>query len=176
MTPAEGPNSQGPEADIPFSIAVVGEGDLADLLPLMRGYCEFYETSPTDESLTALMRACLTDPVSTGTQLIARGADGAPLGFATIYWNWSSTEARPIALMNDLFVTAAARGSGLGRALIDACAALAAERGVTVLEWQTAPDNHRAQRVYDATPAARSTWLTYTWELAAPSSTTQPDQ
>lgn len=157
-------------------ISVVGEGDLADLLPLMRDYCAFYGTAPGDDALLRLARACLADPVATGVQLLARTADGEPAGFATIYWLWSSTEARPIALMNDLFVAPVARGSGLGRALIDACAALVAERGVTVLEWQTAPDNHRAQRVYDATPAERSTWLTYTWELAAPSSTTHPDQ
>jgi GNAT superfamily N-acetyltransferase len=153
-----------------FSIAVVGEGDLADLLPLMRGYCDFYEAAPTDESLLALSRACLADPATTGTQLIARGADGAAAAFATVYWTWSSTEACPIAVMNDLFVAETARGSGLGRALIDACADLAAQRGITVLEWLTAPDNHRAQRVYDATPAERSAWLAYTWDLpdAAP--------
>ncbi len=170
-----GATARGPEGQ---TIRVVGEGDLPDLLPLMRGYCAFYETAPSDEALERLMRACLADPVATGVQLIARDDGGAAVGFATVYWLWSSTEARPIALMNDLFVSDAARGSGLGRALIDACAALAAERGVTVLEWQTAPDNHRAQRVYNTTPAERSSWLTYTWELgaAAPSSTTQPDQ
>lgn len=145
----------------------VGEEDLADLLPLMRGYCEFYGTAPGDDALERLARACLADPTTTGTQLVARDADGAAIGFATIYWTWSSTRAAPIALMNDLFVTPAARGTGLGRALIDACAQVALERGVEVLEWQTAPDNRRAQRVYDATPAERSTWLTYEWDLAA---------
>lgn len=148
-------------------ITVVGEDDLADLLPLMRGYCEFYGTAPGDDALLRLARACLADPVATGTQLIARDPDSTPAGFATIYWTWSSTQAVPIALMNDLFVAPAARGSGLGRALIEACGALALQRGVEVLEWQTAPDNRRAQRVYDATPAERSTWLTYDWDLAA---------
>lgn len=149
----------------PFSISVVGEGDLADLLPLMRGYCEFYGTAPGDDALERLARACLADPKSTGTQLIARGPDRLPLGFATIYWTWSSTRAAPIGLMNDLFVAPAARGTGLGRALIDACARLTASRGRAILEWETAPDNHRAQRVYDATPAERSTWVAYDWDL-----------
>lgn len=144
----------------------------------MRGYCEFYGTAPGDDALERLARACLADPVATGTQLLARDADGSAIGFATIYWTWSSTQAVPIALMNDLYVTPAARGAGLGRALIDACAELALERGVDVLEWQTAPDNHRAQRVYDATPAERSTWLTYDWDLAAapPSAAAPPER
>lgn len=133
----------------------------------MRGYCEFYGTAPGDDALERLARACLADPAATGTQLLARDGEGAAIGFATIYWLWSSTRAVPIALMNDLFVAPAARGSGLGRALIDACAQVALERGVEVLEWQTAPDNQRAQRVYDVTPAERSTWLTYEWDLAA---------
>lgn len=150
-----------------FSISVVGEGDLADLLPLMRGYCTFYGTAPGDDALERLARACLADPKATGTQLIARSPDGAALGFATMYWTWSSTRAEPIGLMNDLFVAPAARGSGLGRALIDACARLTASRGRTVLEWETAPDNHRAQRVYDATPAERSAWYAYDWDLEA---------
>lgn len=148
-------------------IRVVGEADLPDLLPLMRAYCAFYETAPGDDALERLARACLADPRATGTQLLARDASGQAAGFATIYWLWSSTRAVPIGLMNDLFVAPAARGTGLGRALIEACARVALERGVEVLEWQTAPDNHRAQRVYDATPAERSTWLTYEWDLAA---------
>ena len=35
-------------------IAAVREEDLADLLPLMRGYCDFYEVAPSDEALLAL--------------------------------------------------------------------------------------------------------------------------
>ena len=30
--------------------------DLSDLLPLFRAYCDFYEASPTDEGLNAMMR------------------------------------------------------------------------------------------------------------------------
>ena len=38
-------------------ISVVSEADLEDLLPLMRGYCDFYEAAPSDEALLALSRA-----------------------------------------------------------------------------------------------------------------------
>ena len=70
--------------------------------------------------------------------------------------------------MNDLFVAEAARGTGVADALIAACAERARERGVRVLSWVTAPDNHRAQRVYDRTGAARSQWLEYELEVPAP--------
>ena len=58
--------------------------------------------------------------------------------------------------MNDLYVDEAARGQGVGRALIEASAAVARERGAHHLEWATAPDNQTAQRLYDSTGAERS--------------------
>jgi hypothetical protein len=44
-----------------LSINPVGVADLDELLPLMRGYCEFYETSPSDEALRSLARALIDD-------------------------------------------------------------------------------------------------------------------
>jgi GNAT superfamily N-acetyltransferase len=64
-------------------------------------------------------------------------------------------------LMNDLFVDPSARGEGVGRALIEAAAEVARERGSTRLEWSTAPDNTTAQRLYDTFEVEKSTWLEY---------------
>ena len=97
------------------TITAVGEDDLGDLLPLMRAYCDFYEVAPSDEDLLALSRALIADPEREGVQLIARGPDGAAVGFATVFWTWSTTSAARIAIMNDLFVAPAARGSAARR-------------------------------------------------------------
>jgi len=142
-------------------VSEVGEADLADLLPLLVDYCAFYETAPPPDQLAALARALLDDPEHEGVQLIARDDDGAAVGFATVYWTWSTTRAYRLAVMNDLYVADAARGGGVGRALIEACAERARSRGCGALEWQTAPDNETAQRLYDTTGAQRSTWVTY---------------
>jgi len=40
-----------------YSLEIVSEADLDDLLPLMRAYCDFYETAPSDAQLLALSRA-----------------------------------------------------------------------------------------------------------------------
>ena len=53
-------------------ISVVGEADLEDLLPLLRGYCDFYEVAPSDDALLAISRALIADPEREGMQLIAR--------------------------------------------------------------------------------------------------------
>ena len=144
------------------SIERVTEDDLSDLLPLMRGYCDFYNVSPTDEALLALARTLLGDPDHEGLQLIARNLDGgAPVGFATIYWSWSTSSAARIGVMNDLFVADSARGSGLADELIASCTAECVNRGAVELEWCTAPDNYRAQSVYDRIGGRREHWLNY---------------
>ncbi|MEA2425939.1 MAG: hypothetical protein QOH13_2349 [Thermoleophilaceae bacterium] len=141
----------------------VGESDLDDLLPLMRGYSDFYEVDPSDEALLALSQALIDDPEHEGVQLIARdlGEEGEPLGFATVYWMWSTSRAARIAIMNDLFVAPSARRRGVGEALIAACLGLARERGAVSLQWQTALDNHTAQALYDRVGGVRESWYDY---------------
>ena len=142
-------------------IARVGEGDLPELLPLMRGYCDFYEVSPSDEQLLGLSRALIADPERDGVQLIARNDDGQAVGFATIYWSWATTTASRIGVMNDLFVASEARGTGAAEELIHACVDECRKHGAAELTWQTAPDNERAQRVYDRIGGKRSQWVDY---------------
>ena len=142
-------------------IEVAGPDDLDELLPLMRAYCDFYEVAPSDSELLALSEALVDHPELEGLQLIARDETGRAVGFATIFWSWSTLQAARIAVMNDLFVDPAGRGGGYAEALIRACAERARERGAATLEWQTAKDNFRAQAVYDRVGGRRSEWLDY---------------
>jgi GNAT superfamily N-acetyltransferase len=154
-------------------IAAVTESDLPELLPLMRGYCDFYEVAPSDDALLALSRTLLADP-DQGIQLIARDDGGAAVGFATIFWTWSTLSAERLGVMNDLFVAEGARGGGVAEALIDACVERCREHGATELAWQTAHTNLRAQAVYERVGATRDErWLDYSLTVA-PGATT-PD-
>jgi GNAT superfamily N-acetyltransferase len=154
-------------------IATVTETDLPELLPLMRGYCDFYEVAPSDEALLALAGVLIDDP-SQGVQLLARDDAGKAVGFATIFWTWSTLSASRLAVMNDLFVAEGARGGGVAEALIAACAERCREHGATELAWQTAHTNLRAQAVYDRVGARRDDrWLDYSLTVA-PGATT-PD-
>jgi GNAT superfamily N-acetyltransferase len=148
-------------AGVSNSIARVQAADLDELLVLMRGYCDFYEVAPTDEDLLALSRAMIADPEHEGVQLLARDAGGGAIGFATVYWSWSTTGASRIGVMNDLFVAEAGRGRGVAEGLIEACRAECVRRGARRLTWQTAPDNLRAQAVYDRVGATRERWIDY---------------
>jgi ribosomal protein S18 acetylase RimI-like enzyme len=144
-----------------MTIETVTEADLPELLPLMRGYCDFYEVDPSDDALLAMSRALLANPEFEGVQLLARGDGGKAIGFATIFWSWSTSSAARIGTMNDLFVSADDRGGGAADALIRACAERCRERGAVRVEWQTALDNQRAQAVYERVGGKREQWLSY---------------
>ena len=143
-----------------MTIERVTEADLAELLPLVRAYCDFYEVAPSDEALLSLSRALIADPEHEGFQLLARN-EGRAVGFATIFWSWATTSAERIGVMNDLFVAPEARGSGLAESLIQACRAECVARGAGKLTWQTAPDNAAAIKVYDRVGATREQWVDY---------------
>jgi GNAT superfamily N-acetyltransferase len=145
-------------------IHTVAEEDLEDLLPLVRGYCDFYAVAPPDEALLAMSRALIADPELEGVQLIARDEGGRAVGFATIFWSWSTLSAARIGVMNDLFVDAEARGGGVAEALIAECRERCRERGARWLSWQTAKDNLRAQAVYERVGAKREEWVDYSLE------------
>jgi GNAT superfamily N-acetyltransferase len=149
------------------AIELVGAADLPELLGLMRAYCDFYGATPGEEALLDLSRALLADPEREGVQLIARDERATPVGFATIFWSWSTTTASRIGVMNDLYVVPEARGEGLADRLIEACVERCARRGAASLQWQTAPENVRAQAVYDRVGGVREHWLDYSIDIAS---------
>jgi GNAT superfamily N-acetyltransferase len=148
-----------------YSIGRVQKKDLPDLLPLMRAYCDFYRVSPTDQALLELSTALIDKPECDGTQLIAREPHGRAVGFATIFWTWSTANACRVGVMNDLFVHERARGRGLAEELVMACRSECSQHGARKLTWQTAPDNLRAQAVYERIGATREQWVDYWLEV-----------
>jgi GNAT superfamily N-acetyltransferase len=139
------------------------EDEIEEMLPLIRAYCEFYEVEPDDDGLRSMFRTLINDP-SQGTVFIARDG-GRAVGFASLDWKWSSLKAARIGFLEDLFVDPEARGKGIADALIDACAARCRELGMPALQWETAPDNHRAQQVYNRTGADSELLLEYDLRL-----------
>jgi GNAT superfamily N-acetyltransferase len=147
-------------------IVPITKSELETLLPLIAAYQRFYEVEEIDgERNRAFFRRFLS-PSEDGMLLGAW--DGKQLaGYACLYWHFTSLVPAETVLMNDLYVDPAARGKGVGRALIEASAAVARERGAHHLEWATAPDNTTAQRLYDSTGAQRSEWIEYEMDLSA---------
>jgi GNAT superfamily N-acetyltransferase len=145
-------------------IEPVSQAQFARLLPMIAAYQRFYAVEEIDEERNRAFFSRFIAPSDDGMLLGAwRGDELA--GYACLYWSFTSLVPAETVLMNDLFVDPAARGKGIGRALIEASADVARKRGAHHVEWATAPDNETAQRLYDATCAERTTWIEYELKL-----------
>jgi GNAT superfamily N-acetyltransferase len=145
-------------------IAPVTAAQFEELLPMIAAYQRFYEVEDIDEERNRAFFRRFIAPSEDGMLLGAR-QNGSFAGYACLYWHLSSLRASESVLMNDLFVDPDQRGRGVGRALIEASAEVARERGASHLEWATDPDNHTAQRLYDTTGAERHEQFEYNLDL-----------
>jgi GNAT superfamily N-acetyltransferase len=141
-------------------IEPVTQGQLEGLLPLIAAYQRFYEVADVDDARNRSFFARFLSPGEDG-MLLGAWREGEPVGYACLYWHFTSLVPAETVLMNDLYVVEGARGQGIGHALIEASAEVARKRGAHHLEWATAPDNLTAQRLYDRTGAERSKWIVY---------------
>jgi GNAT superfamily N-acetyltransferase len=150
----------GDQMNAELEIAPIAPEELDELLPLIAAYQRFYEVEKVDDDRNRAFFRRFLAPSEDGLILGAR-SEGRLVGYACLYWHFSSLEACESVLMNDLFIDEQARGKGIGRALIEASAKVAREREVPFVEWSTAPDNETAQRLYDSTGAERTEWVSY---------------
>jgi GNAT superfamily N-acetyltransferase len=141
------------------TIAPITLDDYDHVLPLIADYQRFYEVEP-DPVRNDLYFRQFVAPSEVGVLLGAR-ADRDLVGYACLHWRSDTVVARDVVCLHDLYVAPHARGTGAGRGLLDAAAGVARDRGASSLVWSTAPDNLTAQRLYDRTGAARSTWYEY---------------
>jgi ribosomal protein S18 acetylase RimI-like enzyme len=122
--------------------------DLDQLVPLFDGYRQFYG----EGSDLSLARQFLAERMSRGQSvvLIAEGPDGVAIGFAQLFPSFCSVRAAPIYVLNDLFVSHAARRRGVGALLLRIAAEAGRAGGAVRLELSTAMTNVSAQRLYRA--------------------------
>jgi GNAT superfamily N-acetyltransferase len=146
-------------------IEPIAAEQMDELLPLIAAYQRFYEVEKIDDARNRAFFARFLAPSEDGMLLGAWSNESQLLGYACLYWTFTSLVPAEIVLMNDLYVVPEARGQGVGRALIEASAAVARERGAHHLQWVTAPDNETAQRLYNSTGASREGSIEYELDL-----------
>ncbi len=135
--------------------------DVPVLLQLVRELAE-YEREPDAVEATEddLQRALFVE--HTASCHVALDAEGAVVGFALWYVTFSTWKGRPGLWLEDLFVRPSARGTGLGRALLQTLAAVCVDRGYPRFEWWVLDWNAPAIGFYrslGATP--QDEWTTF---------------
>lgn len=126
--------------------------DFNQWLPLWEGYNEFYERrGPTAVPMvqTQLTWSRFFDAYEPMHCLVAEADDGRLVGFVHFIYHRNTTMAGPVCYLQDLFADKAVRGTGVGRALIEAVYARAKTAGSTRVYWQTHETNKVAQQLYD---------------------------
>lgn len=121
--------------------------DLDQLLPLVRGYREFYQQTHDAPA----ERDFITNHLTNGTSVVFIAYDdgGAPVGFTQLFQTFSTVHLSSTIILEDLFVAPSARGGGVASALIDQAMLYARECGASQMFLETAMDNATAQRVYE---------------------------
>jgi GNAT superfamily N-acetyltransferase len=130
---------------------------------LARGYKKFYATETSDEEYEATWQRLMAGTEVYG--LGARTADGRLVGI-THYLFHAQVWMADSCYLQDLFVAEDARGQGAARALIEAVAVRARERGAVRLYWTTQDHNTTARALYDKV-AAYNGFIRYDYPLGA---------
>ena len=118
---------------------------------LWDGYNAFYErVGPTalPENITQTTWQRFFDTYEPVHALVAE-EDGRLLGLVHYLYHRSTTAIGPNCYLQDLFTAEAARGKGVGRALIDAVVDISKAAGCGRLYWHTRESNVTAQRLYN---------------------------
>lgn len=147
----------------------VRRDDFDSWLPLWDGYNAFYgrsgETALAPE-ITRATWARFFDAYEPMWALVAE-QDGQILGLVHYLFHRSTIALQPSCYLQDLFTVAAARGKGVGRALIEEVYGEAAKAGIPRVYWQTHETNAAAMRLYDQV-AEKSGFVVYRRMIVAP--------
>ena len=136
-----------PAAPPEFVIRAAHAGDAGVILGFIQDLAAYEQLSHEVVADEAALRATLFGARPAAEVLIAERA-GAAVGFALFFPSYSTFLARPGLYLEDLFVRPAARGAGVGSALLSALARLAVDRGYGRFEWSVLDWNEPALRLY----------------------------
>ena len=135
----------------PVIIRSVEQADLPAWKPLWDDYNAFYGrtgTTALPDEVTRTTWQRFFDPGEPMFALVAE-SDGNLVGLVHYLFHRSTSRIAPTCYLQDLFTLPAARGKGVGRALIEAVYSRSREQGLQRVYWQTHESNAAGRRLYD---------------------------
>ncbi|MBC7436997.1 MAG: GNAT family N-acetyltransferase [Bdellovibrionales bacterium] len=140
--------------------------DLAQWTPLWEGYNAFYGRAGATALRPEITQATwqrFSDPAEPVHALVAQ-AGGQLLGLTHYLYHRTTTRIELTCYLQDLFTAPAARGQGVGRALIMGVYEAARAAGVSRVYWQTQETNSAGRLLYDKV-ARHAGFIVYGQEL-----------
>jgi GNAT superfamily N-acetyltransferase len=122
--------------------------ELSEEQPLWKGYLEFYRAElPEETTRNTFARLVGGDHSMFALLALSEQDEGIGLAHCVVHPStWSET---PSCYLEDLFVAPTARGSDLGRALLEEAKRASVQRAAGRLYWHTQSYNGRARSLYD---------------------------
>jgi GNAT superfamily N-acetyltransferase len=130
-----------------ISIRPALPADKSQWLILWQGYLEFYKTELSADQTERTWNRIMDADFNMNCAVAEK--DGAVIGFVTYNLQNSTWSPNGHCYLEDLFVDPNARGSGVGRSLIDYVKTFAIEKKCSRLYWNTDEDNATARKLYD---------------------------
>lgn len=136
-----------------FDVRAIERIDFDAWLPLWNGYNAFYGregATALDPKITEATWQRFFDPSEPVHAFVAQAHEGGGLlGLVHHLHHRSTTRLELTTYLQDLFTTPAARGQGVGRALIQAVCSAAQGSGIKRVYWQTHHTNAAGRMLYD---------------------------
>jgi GNAT superfamily N-acetyltransferase len=149
----------------PSAPAVQIRAATRDDVPLILGFIRDladYERLPHEVVATEAALAATLFGEHPAAEVLVAAIDGHPVGFALFFHSYSTFLARRGLYLEDLYVRPAARGRGVGRALLGELARIAVARDCGRLEWSVLDWNEPAIAFYEQLGAApMSDWTVF---------------
>ena len=130
-----------------FTLRDARPSDVPAIVSLIRDLAE-YERQPEDCHADARLLDEHLFGEERFAEVVLAEAGGTIVGFALFFHNYSTWLTRPGLYLEDLFVTPACRGLGIGEALLRHLARLAVVRGCGRMEWSVLTWNEPAIGFY----------------------------
>ena len=136
-----------------MSVRPVTADDVDVVVGLVRELAD-YEKSLDEARMTpAQLREALFGEAPALFGHVAESPDGEVVGFALWFLNFSTWRGTHGVYLEDLYISPAHRGTGLGRELLRTLAAVCVERGYARLEWSVLDWNTPSIEFYRAAGA-----------------------
>jgi GNAT superfamily N-acetyltransferase len=132
-----------------LTIRAVTRADKPRWAVLWHDYLAFYETTLPAKVYDATFDAFFSGNMHDPRCLVAED-DGQLFGIVHYFFHAHCWRPEGVCYLQDLFTDSAARGKGVGRALISAVYEAADARGVPHVYWTTQDFNHTARKLYDS--------------------------
>ncbi len=145
-------------------IETLSKDNITEFLPLIREYQRFYKVQDISDERNTRFFSQFDESNPLGAIFLYR-LEGEIVGFATIYFTFSSTITARVATLNDLYTQPQQRNRGIAQQLIKHCRAYTKQQGAERLQWVTSPDNHTAQALYNGLDTNKSTWHFYSYPV-----------